>query len=240
MHRTIRGFVLAALVLFFCGTALLAVAQKRATPEPDYDKESLEKMKKYSGYDLSQPYKLVFLLVTSPECEKEAVLHLQEAGFEVGVESKDRFGTNLEARKTMVPELSALRKIRRDLVKSPCIDFYRGWEFDPDQDEAYLAQAKKTGYDLSKPYKLYFRWSIAPYCEKQVGSRLKQEGFEVEFWQHGTVGTVVVARKTIVPDLAALQKIRQDTTKSLCDSRNPAYYVEWGFVTNHFDGMVLK
>jgi len=113
----------------------------------------------------------------------------------------------------------------------------------PDPDEAYLTEAKKQGYDLSKPYKLWFRLTSPPQCEKQVDVRLQREGFEVELWPKGDVGTIVIARKTLVPDLAALRKIRQDF-KSLgtlaCGPRDPAYFVSWGFVTDHFDGIVMK
>ena len=113
----------------------------------------------------------------------------------------------------------------------------------PDPDEAYLAAAKKEGYDLSKPYKLWFRLTSPPQCEKQVDVRLQQAGFEVELWPKGDVGTIVIARKTMVPDLAALQKIRQDFKSlgtSACDPRDPVYFVSWGFVTAHFDGIVMK
>jgi len=113
----------------------------------------------------------------------------------------------------------------------------------PDPDEAYLAEAQKRGYDLSKPYQLWFRLTSPPQCEKQVEVRLQQAGFEVELWPRGDVGTIVIARKTMVLDLAALKKIRQDV-KSLgtlaCGPRDPAYFVSWGFVTDHFDGMVMK
>ena len=53
----------------------------------------------------------------------------------------------------------------------------------PDPDEAYLAEAKKQGYDLSKPYKLWFRLTSPPQCENQVQARLRQAGFEVELCQ---------------------------------------------------------
>ena len=91
----------------------------------------------------------------------------------------------------------------------------------------------------NQPHKLWFRWTIPPQCEKQAVSRLEQAGFETEAWPRGSVGTILIARKTMIPDLAALQKIRQ-YTKSLCDPRDSADFVSWGFVTDHFDGIVMK
>jgi len=250
MARAIRPLLLASFVLFFCGTVLLAVGQKEGTRKPDPDEEALEQMKN-AGYDLSKPWKLDFELDIWNECEKEAVAHLQKAGFHVDVSPNGNAGKILKASKTMVPELSALRTIRRDfdsLVKSPCSalpGYYLQWGFDADQDEAFLAEAKKEGFDFSKPYRLWFRWSISAQCEYHATSRLREAGFDVEAHPMGTVGTVLIARKTMVPDLAAVQKIRQDSN-SLCNKGTAhlpyayAHFVSWGLVTDHFDGMVFK
>jgi len=74
MHTSIRRLSLAAL-LFFCGTAFLAVAQKRATPKLDPDEAYLAEAKK-QGYDLSKPYKLWFRLTSPPQCEKQVDVRL--------------------------------------------------------------------------------------------------------------------------------------------------------------------
>jgi hypothetical protein len=242
MPSAIRPLFLAPFVLFFCGTVLLAVGQKKATSKPDPDEESLEQMKN-AGYDLSKPYKLDFDLVIWNECEKEAVAYLQKAGFHVDVSPNGNAGKNLKASKTMVPELSALRTIRRDfdsLVKSPCgaLPGYYGWGPDDDQDEVYLAEAKKEGFDLSKPYKLWFRWGISAQCEYHATSRLREAGFDVDAHPMGTVGTILIARKTMVLNLAALQKIRRESNS--LGKEGTAGFVSWGFVTDHFDGMVFK
>ena len=243
MPRAIRP-LLALFVLFISGTASLAVAQKKATPKSDPDEELLEQMKN-ARYDLSKPYKLTFHLNIWTECEKEAVAYLQKAGFHVDVVPNGNAGRILEARKIMVPELSALRTIRQDfdsLVKSPCNDipgYYIGWGVDADQDEAFFAQAKSEGFDLSKPYKLWFRWSISVQCEYHATWRLREAGFDAEVEPVVfSGGTILIARKTMVLNLAALQKIRQDS-KSLCNE-GTAGFVSWGFVTDHFDGFVFK
>lgn len=77
-------------------------------------------------------------------------------------------------------------------------------------DEWGLDQLKKAGDDLSKPHKIEFILSFPTRSiADQAAPRLKSAGFSVEVKQDGSdwrcVGT-----KTMVPDLAELERIHRD------------------------------
>ncbi len=82
----------------------------------------------------------------------------------------------------------------------------------PDPDEAVLVQLKKAGSDLSKPHKIeFFLYFPTQSGAEQAGQRIKREGFDVKV-QRAAQGNdwLCFATKTVVPDLAVLQKIRRD------------------------------
>lgn len=82
----------------------------------------------------------------------------------------------------------------------------------PDLDELVLVQLKKAGSDLSKPHHVDFflYFPTRAVCE-QAASKIKAAGFDVEV-EEAAKGTdwLCHATRTMVPDLAALQKIRAD------------------------------
>ena|SRR6266850_2239293 len=81
-----------------------------------------------------------------------------------------------------------------------------------DLDELVLNQLKKTGSDLSKPHKIEFflYFPTRPVAE-QAASQIRAAGFDVEV-RPAAKGNewLCLSTKTMVPDLAALQKIRRD------------------------------
>ena len=77
----------------------------------------------------------------------------------------------------------------------------------PDLDELVLIQLKKAGLDLSKPHHIdfYLYFQTQPVAE-QAAPKITATGFNVEV----RTNWLCYATKTMVPDLAALQKIRLD------------------------------
>ena len=76
-------------------------------------------------------------------------------------------------------------------------------------DEWALAQLNQAGDDLSKPHQLEFQLRFPTQsAAEQAKSRTAAAGFEATVKSGGQDGGwLCVATKTMVPDLAALQKI---------------------------------
>jgi hypothetical protein len=98
----------------------------------------------------------------------------------------------------------------------------------PDLDESVLIQLRKAGSDLSKPHNIeFFLYFPTQAVAEQAASRIRDEGFHVEV-KRAAKGDdwLCYATKTMVPDLRALQKIRQGFT-SLANSLS-GEYDGWG------------
>jgi regulator of RNase E activity RraB len=98
----------------------------------------------------------------------------------------------------------------------------------PDLDESVLIQLKKAGSNLSKPYHIeFFLYFPTQEIAEQAAPKIRASGFTVEVKQ-AAQGTdwLCFATKTMVPDLSALQKIRQDFD-ALAASLN-GVYDGWG------------
>ena len=98
--------------------------------KPDLDKAVLVQLRK-AGSDLSKPHKIEFFLYfPSHSAAEQAASQIRKAGFQVEVEiaSKDNNWLCF-ATKTMVPELSALRRIRSDFdsLAASLKGDYDGW-----------------------------------------------------------------------------------------------------------------
>lgn len=92
--------------------------------------------------------------------------------------------------------------------------FGRSKKSDPDQ--AVLEQLKKAGSDLSKPHDIeFFLYFPNESGAKQAATKIKEAGFAVEARPaaQGT-GWLCLAKRTMVPELSALQKIRHDFSSS--------------------------
>lgn len=90
--------------------------------------------------------------------------------------------------------------------------FGRSKKSDPDQ--AVLEQLKKAGSDLSKPHNIeFFLYFPSESGAKQAAAKIKEMGLDVE-GQPAAQGTgwLCLAKKTMVPELTALQKIRHESS----------------------------
>ena len=99
-------------------------------PTTDPDEVVLAQLKK-AGSDLSKPHKIEFFLYFPKEAvAKEASLRVKQAGFNIEIRRAAK-GTDwlCFATKTMVPELSALQKIRREFeaLANSLGGEYDGW-----------------------------------------------------------------------------------------------------------------
>lgn len=81
-----------------------------------------------------------------------------------------------------------------------------------DLDQSVLTQLKKAGSDLSKPHKIEFFLYFPDHATaEQAGSRVRASGFEVEVRQAAkSPEWLCFTKKTMIPELSALQKIRRD------------------------------
>jgi Regulator of ribonuclease activity B len=82
----------------------------------------------------------------------------------------------------------------------------------PDLDESVLIQLKKAGSDLSKPHNIeFFLYFPTRAAAEQAASKIRDEGFQVKV-QKAAKGDdwLCSATKTMVPELLALQRIRQN------------------------------
>jgi len=98
----------------------------------------------------------------------------------------------------------------------------------PDLDESVLIQLKRAGSDVSRPHNIeFFLYFPTQAVAEQAASKIRDEGFHVEV-RRAAKGAdwLCYATKTMVPDLMALQKIRQDFG-SLADSLS-GEYDGWG------------
>jgi regulator of RNase E activity RraB len=97
-----------------------------------------------------------------------------------------------------------------------------------DPDEAVLAQLKKAGSDLSKPHQIeFFLYFHAESSAQQAAKQIKEQGFNVEV-RRAAKGTdwLCFATKKMVPELAALQRIRRDFSNLA--AANGGEYDGWG------------
>ena len=81
-----------------------------------------------------------------------------------------------------------------------------------DLDAAVLAQLRKAGSNLSKPHKIeFFLYFPSEAVANEAGARAKQAGFDVDV-RRAAKGPdwLCFATKTMVPQLAALQRIRRE------------------------------
>lgn len=98
---------------------------------PDPDQLLIEQLAKAGG-DLSKPHNLAFLLYfPSADGAAKAMVDLYEKKFDVDMSKPEKAGElwSCKARKTMVPELKALQKIRQQFVAIAAAHGgeYRGW-----------------------------------------------------------------------------------------------------------------
>jgi hypothetical protein len=112
------GLLTAVLSLFGC------------TKKPDSDESVLIQLKK-AGSDLSKPHNIEFFLYFPTESVAEqAASRIHDEGFHVNVQRGTKGDAWLcLATKTMVPELLALRKIRKDFgsLADSLNGEYDGW-----------------------------------------------------------------------------------------------------------------
>lgn len=97
-----------------------------------------------------------------------------------------------------------------------------------DPDQLVLQQLKKAGSNLSKAHKIeFFLYFKTQASAEVIAPIIKNAGFEVEVKQaaQGT-GWLCLATKTMIPELAALQKIRRDF--SAIASAKEGEYDGWG------------
>ncbi|HZU33079.1 MAG TPA: ribonuclease E inhibitor RraB [Candidatus Angelobacter sp.] len=116
----------AVLVILLCVSPLFGLY---STPDPD--QLLIEQLAK-SGGDLSKPHNIVFLLYfPSAEGAAKAAGDVYEKKFDVNVLKPTKAGEpwSCAARKTMVPDLKALQKIRRQFMAIATANGgeYRGW-----------------------------------------------------------------------------------------------------------------
>ena len=81
-----------------------------------------------------------------------------------------------------------------------------------DLDDSVRTQLRKAGSDLSKPHKIeFFIYFPTQAVAEQAAARIRDEGFQVEVEKAAKGDAwLCFATKRMVPDLAALQKIRHD------------------------------
>ena len=81
-----------------------------------------------------------------------------------------------------------------------------------DPDQAVLVQLKKAGSDLSKPHNIeFFVYFPDELRALKAEPKIKELGFQVDV-RPAAKGTdwLCFSKKTMVPELAALQRIRRD------------------------------
>ena len=98
----------------------------------------------------------------------------------------------------------------------------------PDLDNSVLIQLRKAGSDLSKPHESeFFLYFPTEAIAEQAASQIREADFEVTVKQAAKGSEwLCFATKKMVPELAALQKIRRDFT-SLSTSLG-GEYDGWG------------
>jgi hypothetical protein len=120
-----RRYVVMAVFLLASVFALSGRAQ-----QSDPDQAGLEDLRK-AGVDLSKPYNLIFFVsFPSKSAAQRAARQIKEIGFNTKVERDEEESRWLcLAGKTMVPEVTALRKIRRELNRIAAAEggTYESW-----------------------------------------------------------------------------------------------------------------
>jgi regulator of RNase E activity RraB len=104
--------------------------------------------------------------------------------------------------------------------------FRRSQKQDP--DESVLIQLRKSGSDLSKPHTIeFFLYFPTEVIAEQAASHIRESGFDVNVKQAAKGNDwLCFATKKMVPELAALQKVR-DNFNSLVSSMG-GDYDGWG------------
>ncbi len=94
----------------------------------------------------------------------------------------------------------------------------------PDPDELVLIELKKAGSNLSKPHKIDFYLYIPTQTSaEQAAQQVRAAGFQAEVRKAAKGDNwLCLAKKTMVPELVALQKITQDFN-ALAGSLNGVY-----------------
>lgn len=98
----------------------------------------------------------------------------------------------------------------------------------PDLDDSVLIQLRKAGSDLSKPHSIeFFLYFPTAVTAEQAASHIRKGDFEVNV-KKAEKGSewLCFATKTMVPELAAFQRIRTDFN-SLSNSLG-GEYDGWG------------
>ena len=218
----------------------------------DPDQAALVKAKK-AGVDLSQPHKVLFTLMLPTHVTEQTTSHLTQQGFSAQVWITNGYHGILFATKTMVPELGALQSIRADinsLLSSVLTEFernrgsYEGWEIldlpqsgEDDPDEIAWVKARNAGINLARPHEIQFHLIFPWTPHDEALPALEKAGFTatpaVVFPDdHSGEGheTFVLATRTMVPELGALQKVRRDLNSliaSLPDEYKKGRYYGW-------------
>lgn len=107
------------------------------------------------------------------------------------------------------------------------LDLFRP-KLKPDLDQAVLLQLRKAGSDLAKPHHIdFFLYFPTQDVADKAALTIRHVGFEVKV-QKAARGDLwlCLAKKTMVPELPDLQKIRRDFV-SLAASMN-GEYDGWG------------
>ena len=97
-----------------------------------------------------------------------------------------------------------------------------------DPDHLVLQELKKAGSNLSKPHKIeFFLYFKSHASAEAVAPSIKNLGFDIEVRQSAQ-GTdwLCLATKAMVPELAALQKIRRNF--NAIAAANDGEYDGWG------------
>ena len=97
-----------------------------------------------------------------------------------------------------------------------------------DPDSMVLDQLKKAGSNLAKPHKIeFFLYFPTQPAATEAATAIKNAGFEVDVRPAAQgPGWLCFAAKAMVPELAVLQKIRQDFT-GIATARG-GQYDGWG------------
>ena len=232
----------AARLLAFVFIVLLgSVSGLWALAGADPDEAALLKARK-TGVVLSQPHKILFTLKLPEHATQQAISRLKQEGF--NAQGWITSGSNriLFATKTMVPEPATLQSVRRDLnslLSSLVTEFERGWvscegweildlpQAGDDPDEIALLKARKAGINLAGPHKILFHLTFPWTPDNVAEEALRKAGFTATpSVVHANEGSkdgdqiFVLATKTMVPELATLQKVRRQLNSLIASLPN--------------------
>lgn len=108
------------------------------------------------------------------------------------------------------------------------ISSFFGFSQKSDPDQQILEQLKKAGSNLAKPHAIeFFLYFPTQAAAKEAASTIEKSGFSVTIKQSAQGSDwLCSATKTMVPELAALQKIRKDFNALASSKRGE--YDGWG------------